>query len=191
MSAKAAMHNPIEELRSLIVSRCIEIKKSGFTLASGRTSSLYIDLRRITQDPRGISLIGQLVLDKIEQDANDAQFVGGLETGSIPIATAVSLLSSMRAKQLSAFWVRKRAKDHGLQNRIEGNLEPSSKVVIVDDTVTTGGSSLQAADAVREFGAKVVLAIAIVDRGAKKNFEKANIPYYAFFSEKDLVAESC
>ncbi len=175
-----------EELRNLIVSRCVEIKEEGFTLASGKVSKLYIDLRRLTQDPVGINLIGRLVLDKIYELAPDADCVGGLETGSIPISTAVSLLSLYWKKELKAFWVRKHQKDHGMQNLIEGNLAKGSNAVIVDDTITTGGSSLSAADAVRAFGANVLYAIGVVDRGAAENFQKSQIPYFAFYSESDL-----
>ena len=175
-----------EELRKLIVSRCIEIKKEGFTLASGKVSNLYIDMRRLTQDPLGINLIGRLVLDKIYELAPDADCVGGLETGSIPIATSVSLLSLNQKKELKAFWVRKHQKDHGLQNLIEGNLNKGNNAVIIDDTITTGGSSLIAADAVRDFGARVLYAIGIVDRGATENFRKSQLPYFAFYSESDL-----
>jgi orotate phosphoribosyltransferase len=176
-----------EELRALIAERAVERRESGFKLASGRTSTLYIDLRRITQDPAGINLIGKLVLEKIRELAPDSRFVGGLETGSIPISTAVCLLSRSDSENgIQAFWVRKTVKDHGMQNRIEGNLVRGGKAVVVDDTITTGGSSLQAVEAIKEFGAEVLLAIGVVDRGAAKNFEKACVPYASIFSERDF-----
>jgi orotate phosphoribosyltransferase len=175
-----------EQLRKLILSRAVERKEEGFKLASGKISNLYIDLRRITQDPKGIRLIGELALDRIIRLAPDADSVGGLETGSIPIATAISLLSGEAERPLSAFWVRKSVKDHGMQNRIEGNLRHGSRAVIVDDTITTGGSSLQAVEAVRQSGAYVVLALAIIDRGAADSFEKAGVPYRYIFSEQDV-----
>jgi orotate phosphoribosyltransferase len=177
-----------EKLRILIISRCVEIKESGFTLASGKVSKLYIDLRRITQDPLGINLIARMVLSKIDELAPEAEFIGGLETSSIPISTSVAMLSLNQKKQIGAFWVRKRQKDHGLQNLVEGNLSKGSKVVIIDDTITTGGSSLQAAEVVKEFGAHVIYAMGVVDRGARENFQAAKIPYYAFYSELDLQA---
>ena len=176
-----------ETLKQMISTRAIEVREAGFKLASGKFSKLYIDLRRIIQDPLGINLVGKLVLEKVIDLAPGARFVGGLETSSIPISTAVSLLSLKKKNQLSAFWVRKKEKDHGLGNRIEGNLEKDSKVVILEDTVTTGGSMLQAATAVREFGATVVQAIAIVDRGATGAFEEERIPFYAFFKESDFT----
>jgi orotate phosphoribosyltransferase len=175
-----------EELRRLIISRCVETRDAGFVLASGKVSNLYIDLRRLTLDPLGINLIGKLVLDKIYEIAPNADCVGGLETGSIPIATSVALLSLNQRKELKAFWVRKHQKDHGLENLIEGNLAKGKNAVIVDDTITTGGSSLIAADAVRHFGAKVIYVIGIVDRGAAENFRKSGIPYFAFYTENDL-----
>ncbi|MHB1908053.1 MAG: orotate phosphoribosyltransferase [Nitrososphaerales archaeon] len=173
------------ELLKLIVARAVEIRETPFTLASGNASNLYVDLRRITQDPLGINLIGKLMLNAIYEFAPESEFVGGLETGSIPISTAVSLLS-LDHKKLGAFWVRKKMKDHGLQNLIEGNLRKGARAVIVDDTITTGGSSLQAIDAVRAFGVNVSCAVGVVDRGASNNFEKAGIPYHYFFTEKEL-----
>jgi orotate phosphoribosyltransferase len=174
-------------LLSLIKSRAVEMRSEGFTLASGKKSNLYVDLRRITQSPEGINLIGRLVLAKVRELAPNARCVGGLETGSIPIATAVSVLSLQGGNPINAFWVRKKLKDHGMQNRIEGNLEKGAEVVMLDDTVTTGGSTMQAIEAVKEFGGKVVYAIAVVDRGAKENFKQAGIPYFAFFGESELL----
>jgi orotate phosphoribosyltransferase len=179
--------NTLRRLRELIISRAIEKRSEEILLASGLKSHLYVDLRRITQDPEGINLVGELVLSRVRELAPDAEFIGGLETSSIPISTAVCLKSLGQEQTLRAFWVRKRVKDHGLQNLIEGNLTPKGKVVIVDDTVTTGGSSLQAAESVKQFGAIIVQAIAIVDRGAEESFKKAGIPFFAFLSEKDLV----
>ena len=180
------MSDEVLSLLSLIKTVAVRKSESGFTLASGRRSNLYVDLRRVTQDPNGINLIGRIVLSKIREVAPGAECVGGLETGSIPIATAVALLSAGDSpRQLSAFWVRKKPKDHGMENLIEGNLKPGA--IIVDDTVTTGGSSLQAAQAVRAAGSKVLQAIAIVDRGAAQAFEDEKIPYFYFYGEADLL----
>jgi len=176
-----------KRLLDLIIQKAVEKKAEGFTLASGLKSNLYVDLRKISLNPEGINLIGSLALAKMRELAPEARYVGGLETGSIPISTAVALLSEKDPKQFSAFWVRKKQKDHGTQSLIEGSIKKGAKVVIVDDVMTTGGSSLQAATAVRDFGATVVQAIAIVDRGAEDNFRKAGIPYFAFFAEKDLA----
>lgn len=177
-----------EELRKLIVSRCVEFRDAGFTLASGKVSNLYIDLRLLTQDPVGIYLIGKMVLEKIYELAPEADCVGGLETGSIPIATSVSLLSHLgKGKQLNAFWVRKRIKDHGMQNLIEGNLPKGSTAVVVDDTITTGGSTLQAIRAVKDSASVVTYAIGMIDRGASQNFKNEDVPYYFFFEENDLT----
>jgi orotate phosphoribosyltransferase len=175
-----------EELKALIVSRAVERKDQGFKLASGKMSTLYIDLRRLTQDPGGINLIGELTLQKIRQLAPNSEFIGGMETASIPISTAVCLLSAKSSQPIGAFWVRKTAKDHGMQNRIEGNIRKGAKVVIVDDTITTGGSSIQAADVVKQYGAEVVLALAVIDRGAGENFRAAQIPYGFIFSEGEV-----
>jgi orotate phosphoribosyltransferase len=180
---------PEDRLLELIVERAVEKRAEGFTLASGLKTNLYVDLRRITLDPEGINLIGALVLSKIREIAPEANSIGGLETGSIPISTAVTLLSFHGNNPLSAFWVRKKQKDHGMQNLIEGGLKKDSRVVIVDDVVTTGGSSFQAVSAVKNFGCEVSCVIAIVDRGARDNFEREGIQYFAFFSENDLVED--
>ncbi len=174
-------------LLELIIEKAVEKKAEGFVLASGIKSNLYVYLRKISLDPEGINLVGSLILAKTRELAPEATCIGGLETGSIPISTAVALLSQNDSRPLKAFWVRKKLKDHGMQNMIEGNLEKGAKAVVVDDVITTGGSSFQAATAVKEFGAKVIQAITIVDRGAAENFRKAGIPYFAFFSEKDLA----
>jgi orotate phosphoribosyltransferase len=180
------MNKQEARLLELIMEKAVEKKAEGFTLVSGIRTNLYVDLRKISLDPEGSNLVGSLILAKIRELAPDADCVGGLETGSIPISTAIALLSRKDKKPLNAFWVRKKLKDHGMQNLVEGNLKKGSKVVIVDDVITTGGSSFQAAEAVKNFGATVVQAITIVDRGATENFRKAGIPYFAFFSEKDL-----
>ena len=174
-------------LLNLVLERAIQRSEEGFVLASGRKSNLYIDLRKITQDPLGIGLIGSMVLQKILELAPRTDCVGGLETGSIPISTAVTLLSNSREKSISAFWVRKKQKEHGLQNKIEGNLLRNA--TIVEDTATTGGSSLQAVDAVRQAGARGDLVLAFVDRGAIETFEKAGFPFFSIFTEKDLLID--
>lgn len=174
------------QLLDLIRVKGVETKSEGFTLASGKRSNLYIDLRKVNLDPDGINLVGKITLKKIREIVPQATHVGGLETGSIPICAAVTMLSK-GVHSLAGFWVRKQTKDHGLRNLIEGNLTKSASVVIVDDVVTTGGSSLQAVRAVREFGAHVVQVIAIVDRGAAENFKKEGIPYLAIFEENDIA----
>ena len=183
---KVEMQSKEKRLLEIIIQKGVEKKAEGFVLVSGIKSNLYIDLRKVSLDPEGSNLIASLILAKIKEISPDAGFIGGLETGSIPISTAVSMLSNNDPKPLNAFWVRKKLKDHGMQNLIEGNIEKGGKVVIVDDVITTGGSSFQAANAVKDFGAKVIQVITLVDRGATENFRKAGIPYFAFFSEKDL-----
>lgn len=133
------------------------VKFGDFTLASGKKSDFYVDCRKVTLHPKGAKLIGQIILDKIKGLKVDA--VGGLTLGADPIIGAVITLSD-----IPGFIVRKKAKEHGTQQKIEGLLEPGWNVVIVEDVATTGGSAKQAIEAAEAAGAKVVKVIAVVDR---------------------------
>src|SRR5262249_42490858 len=136
------------------------IRKRGFgrgkiKLASGRESDFYFDLRPITLHPVGATCIGDMIVDALEGLAID--HVGGLAMGAIPIATAVAVAGHQRGRDLGAFFVRKKAKEHGERKLVEGLPKGESlsgrNVVIVEDVTTTGGSALQAVDAVKAEGA--------------------------------------
>jgi orotate phosphoribosyltransferase len=133
-----------------------------FTLASGKKSDHYWDGKKVTLDARGAFLVGTAILEMIS--SVDAEAVGGLEMGAIPIATSVALLSSQGDRPIPAFIVRKEAKRHGTRSEIEG-CDPSGKrVVIVDDVITSGESVLKAIRAVEARHCKVVKVVALVDR---------------------------
>jgi len=148
-------------------------------LASGRTSTFYFNMKPTMLDAEGAYLIASLILDQL--DGAEADVVGGLEMGAVPIASATAAMAHARGRNLSAFFVRKQAKEHGTRSLIEGMARDETmngkKVVIVEDVTTTGGSSIKAAEAIRAAGGHVVRVITVVDRqeGAAEAFAAANL----------------
>lgn len=165
-----------------------EIKKKAvvhgdFTLSSGRKASFYVDLRRVTLDGRAAPLVGRVMLDLTTDLGYTA--VGGLTLGADPVATAMLHAAAARGQMLDAFVVRKAAKQHGMQRRIEGPDLAGRRVLIVEDTSTTGGSPLTAVEAAREAGATVVGVATVVERSAAEPITAAGLEYrYAY----DLAA---
>lgn len=152
------MSNYKEELLDLLKDKAVVFGE--VTLSSGEISNYYIDCRRVTLDAKGAFLIGEILSDMLE----DADAVGGLTIGADPIAAAVAVRSYEKGMPVSAFIVRKGQKAHGTMKRIEGPLAAASKVIIVDDVITKGGSVLEAIDAAEAEGHQVVKAICLVDR---------------------------
>ncbi|MGD0645513.1 MAG: orotate phosphoribosyltransferase [Candidatus Bathyarchaeia archaeon] len=157
-----------------------------FELASGGTSFYLFDCKRVTQDPEGISLIASIVYDMVKDRNLDA--IGGIETGAIPICTAVAQLSFMKGNPIPAFWVRHFPKTHGTKNKIEGELKPSSRVVVVDDVTTRGNSIEEAIQEVRKVGCNIVGLLTLVDReeGAKAKLEGEGFKFEAIFKNSDF-----
>ncbi|MBU0672249.1 MAG: orotate phosphoribosyltransferase [Candidatus Margulisbacteria bacterium] len=158
----------IEELKKLLKDTGA-VKTGEFTLSSGKKSNFYVDCRRVTLHPKGAKLIGKIILDKIKGLKVDA--IGGLTLGADPITAAVVTLSD-----IPGFIVRKKAKEHGTQQKIEGIIQKGWNVVIVEDVATTGASAKQAIEAAEAAGAKVVKVISVVDRNegaaeALKNYD--------------------
>jgi orotate phosphoribosyltransferase len=154
------------------------------TLSSGIEADFYIDLRRITLDGEAAPLAGQVMLDLAAGLDFDA--VGGLTLGADPVAGAMLHAAAARGGRLDSFVVRKATKTHGMQRRIEGPDVKGRRVLVVEDTSTTGGSPLTAVEAAREAGAEVVAVAVIVDRGARAAVEEAGLPYLAAYSLDDL-----
>lgn len=152
-------------------------RSGSFTLASGKKSDYYIDCKEVTLDGEGSLLVGRAMFDVIREWNVSA--VGGMELGSVPISTAISIVSALEGAPLSNFIVRKEAKGHGTGKRIEGEVKNGVLVAIVEDVVSTGGSSLRAVEAVEEAGAKVAGLVAIVDRemGGAELFKERGIRY--------------
>lgn len=154
------------------------------TLSSGIDADFYIDLRRVGLDGAAAPLVGQVMLDTVRDLEFDA--VGGLTLGADPVATAMLHAAAAQGRRLDAFVVRKTEKAHGLQRRIEGPDIAGRRVLIVEDTSTTGGSPLTAVEAARAAGAEVVAVAVIVERGAQPAIEAAGLPYYAAYGLRDL-----
>jgi orotate phosphoribosyltransferase len=158
-------------------------------LTSGRTSTYYIDAKMTTLDPEGAKLVGQLILDILKPFDIDA--IGGYTLGADPIVSVVAALSSETDRPLPAFIVRKEPKKHGERKMIEGPFQQGWKVAVVDDIVTTAGSTLKAIRAVEEEGGEVALALTIVDRleGGRENLEKGGYKFLSLFTRDDLLEE--
>ncbi|MEV3853982.1 orotate phosphoribosyltransferase [Streptomyces sp. NPDC050095] len=159
------------------------------TLSSGIEADYYVDLRRVTLDGEAAPLVGQVLLDLTSQHGLEFDAVGGLTMGADPVACAMLHASAARGERLDAFVVRKAAKAHGMQRRVEGPDIKGRRVLVVEDTSTTGGSPLEAVQAVREAGAEVVGVATIVDRAtgaAEKITEGAGVPYLFAFSKDEL-----
>src|SRR3954454_5016728 len=161
------------------------------TLASGRKSDFYFNLKPTMLDPEGASLLAELTYEALKDDNLD--FVGGLEMGAVPLAGAIAQLSWLKGHPIAAFFVRKKPKEHGARLAVEGLARGESlagkRIVIVEDVTTTGGSALKAAEAIREAGGEVALVLTMVDReeGAAETFTQAGMPSKALFRASDFL----
>jgi orotate phosphoribosyltransferase len=182
--AAASATDSRQQLLELIKANAIVHGK--VTLSSGKEADFYVDLRRITLSGRAAPLVGEVMLDLTADLEFDA--VGGLTMGADPVAAAMLHAAARRGGQLDAFVVRKAEKAHGLQQRIEGPAISGRRVVVVEDTSTTGGSPLAAVEAAREAGAEVVAVAVIADRasGAQEKIEAEGLPYLAAYSVAEL-----
>jgi orotate phosphoribosyltransferase len=169
--------------------------RGNFTLASGAQSDLYVDARLTTLDPRGARLVGQVSWKLIKENATklggQIDAVGGLTMGADPIAVSIALaaLADEPPALLQAFVVRKSVKTHGRQKLIEGNFRKGNLVVVIDDVITTGGSTLQAIEAIKDAGGRVAFVLVLVDReeGGREAIEKHGHKVVALFTRSDLM----
>ena len=155
------MREDIERLLEIAIEKGA-LKYGDFTLSSGKHSSYYFDGRLLSLDPEGAFLIGKALYPLVS--SSGAEAIGGPTLAADPVVTAVSITSQINGSGIPAFIVRKEAKEHGMTNLIEGPVRPGSKVSIVDDTCTTGGSLLHAIKAAESIGCEVVQVLAILDR---------------------------
>jgi orotate phosphoribosyltransferase len=173
------------ELLRLIRERAF--RTGTFRLASGDTSNYYIDGKMIEVFSGSARLIGEVLYERTKDLSIDA--IGGLEAGAIPLTTAAVISYQLHGQELEGFWVRDKAKSHGTEKVIEGNLKHGSRVAIVDDVVTRGNSVIKAAEEVKKIGCKIVLVLALVDRlrGADQLFREHGIESYdPIFTIRDL-----
>jgi orotate phosphoribosyltransferase len=177
-----------DQLIQLLATR--SARHGEFTLSSGRRSTLYIDARLTTMSPEGLSTIGPLGFDALQERGWMVQAVGGLTLGADPVAYAISYASALAGAPVRAFTVRKAPKTHGTGRLIEGPFRPGDRVAIVEDVITTGGSALQAADAVRAAGAEIAGVLALVDReeGGREAIEQAGLEVLALTRASEIVA---
>lgn len=174
-----------QRLRTLLKERALGFGE--ITLSSGKKSHYYVDGRLVTLSAEGAYVVGKTLLEELRGEEVDA--IGGPTMGADPIAAAVAVLSQEQGNPISAFIVRKEPKKHGRARWIEGPpLAPGARVVVVDDTATTGASLVKAAEAVEEAGAKVVRIITLVDRqeGAREAIEARGYRFTPLFTPADL-----
>ncbi len=177
-----------ERLLRLFVERSFQ--EGDFVLASGRRSRFYIDCRVTTMHAEGQVLLGSVGADTLEAAGLEPDVIGGLTMGADPIAYAIAGETWRRGKPIHAFSVRKRPKRHGTGRRIEGCFEQGARVVVVEDVITTGGSALQACEAVRQEGGTVLAVLAAVDRqeGGREAIEAGGFAVHTLFGVDEFQA---
>jgi orotate phosphoribosyltransferase len=181
-----------DRLLELLRERSFEKKR--VILASGKESDFFIDCKQTALMAEGHVLLGRLMLDAaLALAGGRVDAVAGVVVGGCPLASAVSLTSQLRGAPLPALYVRKDRKDHGSTKRVEGDkaLPRGARVVLLEDVVTTGGSTLAAVEALREVGAEVAGVVAIVDRaeGGADAIRAAGVPFRALTERRDFLAE--
>jgi orotate phosphoribosyltransferase len=157
-----------------------------FTLVSGKKSKYYFDSKKTTLLPEGAYLTAAEILKVLKNNDIQADAIGGMTLGADPIVCPVAALSQLEGPPLRAFIVRKESKDHGTARRIEGNLEPGSRVVVVDDVVTTAGSTLRAIEAVEQEGYRIVAVLCLVDREEGGTEKLKRWPYFPIFRRSEI-----
>lgn len=164
-------------------------RRGQFTLASGRTSNFYVDARLTAMSPDGLALIGPLGLHAIAGAGWRPDSVGGLTLGADPISYAISYASATSARPVRAFTVRKEPKAHGTGKVIEGPFRGGDRVVLIEDVITTGGSALRAAAAVRQAGGEILGVLALVDReeGGREALEADGLSVRSLATASDLL----
>jgi orotate phosphoribosyltransferase len=166
------------------------LKFGDFTLASGKKATYYLDGKQVTLDPTGARLVAEGLLDLLTAGPLPAA-IGGMSIGADPITAAVVTMSAVRGTPLLGFMVRKEAKGHGTNQYIEGPVTPGQTAVIVEDVVTTGGSSLRAIERAEGFGLKIVGVMAIIDRmeGGAQAFAGRGYPLSSLLTIRDFGIE--
>jgi orotate phosphoribosyltransferase len=171
--------------------RARALKFGDFTLASGKKAKYYLDGKQVALDSRGARLVGEGMLELLPNFGPLPTAVGGMSIGADPITAAIITVAGLRDVPLKGVMVRKESKGHGTNKFVEGPVQPGDSIAIVEDVVTTGGSSLLAIDRALEFGLKVVGVAAIIDRmeGGAAAFESRGFPFASLFTIRDFGIE--
>jgi orotate phosphoribosyltransferase len=161
------------------------------TLASGRKSDFYFNLKPTMMDPEGATLLAELTYEALKDEHYD--YIGGLEMGAVPLAGAIAQISWIKGHPIAAFFVRKKPKEHGARLAIEGLTRDETlagkRIVVVEDVTTTGGSAMKAVETLREAGADVALVFTMVDRqeGAAETFAAAKLPFRSLYTAREFL----
>ena len=179
--------NSRQRLFDLIKER--SFRRGRFTLASGKESAYYFDSKPTMLHPEGAALLADLIVSEL--DGIEADCIGGIEMGAVPMIAPVAIRSLAAGRPLLGFFVRKAPKDHGTRQRIEGLDLAGRTAVIVEDVTTTGGSAMQAVELVREAGGRVAIVISILDRGegAAELYAAARVPFKSLFKAEEFLRD--
>ena len=189
----------LSELKSELLRALAEksVRRGNFTLASGAQSDLYVDAKLTTLDPRCALLVGKIGWELIQRTAAEKNLrvdaVGGLTMGADPIALSIGIAAQLEGSESvpRIINVRKKAKEYGLNKNVEGNFSAGDSVVVVDDVITTGGSTIQAIEKIEAEGGRIAFAIVLVDRqeqSGRENIERRGCPVVAIFDREDVLA---
>jgi orotate phosphoribosyltransferase len=186
-----AMDNSKERLIQIIRERSFQYSNTPiFKLTSGAVSSFYFNMKKTTQSPEGMHIVGKIVFDKIKEIGLCPDAIGGLTLGADPIAYAVAMHSQIVKEPINAFVIRKEPKEHGLRLPVEGDINAGDHVIIVDDVVTTGGSTIKAINIANEYDLIIDAVIILVDRceqNGRQNIEQLGYPVYCILNVHDFV----
>lgn len=174
-------------LKALLVERSVRLGE--FTLASGARSSYYVDARPTTMSAEGQALTGKVCWDALRASGLDFTHVGGLTMGADPVAYAIARESFDRGEPRDAFSVRKQPKGHGTGQQVEGGLPTDARCLVVEDSMTSGGSALKAVEVLRDYGCTIAGVLTLVDReeGGRERLDAADLPLVAVFTGAELL----
>jgi orotate phosphoribosyltransferase len=177
-------------LLELLKTRSFKFKRGGFRLASGDVSDYYIDGKMSQVFSESAALIGDILYERTKDLAMEA--IGGLEVGAVPLTTAAVISYHRHGRTMEGFWVRDKEKGHGTRKLVEGNLKDGARVVVVDDVITRGSSSVKAIKEVQSKGCEVIMVLTLVDRlqGAEELFRAAGVTnFQSIFTIRDFGVE--
>ncbi|MGJ4890977.1 orotate phosphoribosyltransferase [Bradyrhizobium sp. HKCCYLRH3099] len=185
------MSKSASRARLLEIIRRRSFGRGEVTLASGRKSDFYFNLKPTMMDPEGATLLAELTYEALKDEGFD--YIGGLEMGAVPLAGAIAQISWIKGHPIAAFFVRKKPKEHGAKLAIEGLTRDETlagkRIVVVEDVTTTGGSAMKAVETLREAGAEVSLVFTMVDReeGAAEAFAAVGLPFRALYKAREFL----